>query len=83
MQISQRERKRHLENQIKQQTLMLIHKQTGMMMMMMIAIERLIITGTLRRKTVVMLMMTMTMKMSNQKYSMIYMSKVRRNVTVT
>jgi len=82
MQISQRERKRHLENQIKQQTLMLIHKQTGMMMMM-IAIERLIITGTLRRKTVVMLMMTMTMKMSNQKYSMIYMSKVRRNVTVT
>jgi len=82
MQISQRERKRHLENQIKQQTLMLIHKQTGMMMMM-IAIERLIITGTLRRKTVVMLMMRMTMKMSNQKYSMIYMSKVRRNVTVT
>ena len=82
MQISQRERKRHLENQIKQQSLMLIHKQTGMMMMM-IAIERLIITGTLRRKTVVMLMMTMTMKMSNQKYSMIYMSKVRRNVTVT
>ena len=80
MQISQRERKRHLENQIKQQTLMLIHKQTEMMM---IAIERLIITGTLRRKTVVMLMMTMTMKMSNQKYSMIYMSKVRRNVTVT
>ena len=82
MQISQRERKRHLENQIKQQSLMLIHKQTGMMMMM-IAIERLIITGTLRRKTVVMLMMTMTMKMSNQKYSMIYMSKVRRNVAVT